>query len=410
MTARRMNQIRNRSMQGRQRGAVTLVMSLILLVLTSMVALYTGSAILFERKISANVFRSAQAFEAAESGIATALAYMGSAGGADKDNSGAVDPVFDTDGDGVGNVNTSTYSDSSSVTVTITGVFPNYTIQAVGVSDDGTATRTISVIGATVDSLPNAPDNPFTTRGSVVINGSATFHNPEGNSTIWSGDDVDLGSNNSTATNIADPADAGYPTCMDTPMTCSTTPSSSKVAIGLDVIENDSSLANLTAAQMFQNFFGASMANYRDSRVTLDVAAADANNLASNTSNPGVQLAAGEVIWVEGDVSLINNTTVGCEVTVPGGGSCPAASLDPSILIVNGNLTTAGSPTFYGIVYVVGNTVLGGNSTIHGAMIIGDQALSTNGGSLDIWYNSDVLQQSRDNGPLAGSPGSWRDW
>jgi len=405
-----MNQIRNRSMQGRQRGAVTLVMSLILLVLTSMVALYTGSAILFERKISANVFRSAQAFEAAESGIATALAYMGSAGGADKDKSGAVDPVFDTDGDGIGNVNTNTYSDSSSVTVTITGVFPNYTIQAVGVSDDGTATRTISVIGATVDSLPNAPDNPITTGGSVFIDGSATVHNPEGNSTIWSGASVNLGSNNATATNIADPADVGYPTCMDTSMTCGTTPSSSKVAIGLDVIENDSSLANLTPEQMFRNFFGASMANYRDSRVTLEVAAADANNLASNTSNPGVQLAAGEVIWIEGDTSLVNNTTVGCEVLVTGAGNCPAASLDPSILIVNGNLTTDGTPTIYGILYVVGNINMDGNNTIHGAMVVGGVASNSASGSLDIWYNSSILQQSRDNGPLAGSPGSWRDW
>lgn len=397
-------------MQGRQRGAVTLVMSLMLLILTTMVAVYTSSAILFERKISANEFRSGQAFEAAESGIATALAYMGSAGGADKDKSGAVDPVFDTDGDGVGNVNTNTYSDSSSVTVTITGVFPNYVIQAVGVSDDGTATRTISAIGATVDALPNSPDNPFTTGGSVFIDGAATVHNPEGNSTIWSGGVVNLGSNNATATNIADPADAGYPTCMDTSMTCGTTPSSSKIAIGLDVVENDSSLANLTPAQIFQNFFGASMANYRDSRVTLEVAAADANNLASNTSNPGVQLAAGEVIWVEGDVSLINNTTVGCEVVVTGALSCPDASLDPSILIINGNLTTAGTPTIYGILYVVGNVALGGNNTIHGAMVVGGDASNSAAGSLDIWYNSDVLQQSRDNGPLAGSPGSWRDW
>jgi hypothetical protein len=389
---------------------MTLFMSLVLLILTSMVAAYTGSAILFERKISANEFRSGQAFEAAESGLATALAYMGSAGGADKDNSGAVDPIFDTDGDGVGNVNSNTFSDSSSVTVTVTGAFPNYEVQAVGVSDDGTATRTISIIGAAVDSLPNLPENPLTARGGIAVNGSATVHNPEGMTTIWSGDDVDLGSNNATATNIADPSDAGYPTCMDTSMTCGTTRSSSKVAIGLDVVENDSSLSNLSSAQMFQNFFGVSMANYRDSRVTLEVAAADANNLASNENNPGVQLAAGEVIWIEGDASLTDNTTVGCEVPVVGAGSCPVASLDPSILIINGNLTTDGTPTFHGAVYVVGDIDLSGNNTIHGAAVVGGDNTSTTSGSLDIWYNSDLLEQSRDNGPLSGSPGSWRDW
>jgi hypothetical protein len=397
-------------MRAHQRGAMTLVMSLVLLILTSMVAAYTGSAIVFERKVTANEFRSGQAFEAAESGLSDALAYIGSPGGADKDNDGAIDPVFDTDGDGVGNVNAATFADNSSVTVTIAGTFPNYEVQAIGVSDDGTATRTVSAIGATIDALPNSPSNPLTTRGTVIIDGSATVHNPEGHSTIWSGAATDLGSNNSTATNVANPNDAGYPTCMDTSMTCSTTRSSTKNAIGMDVIENDSSLANLSAAQMFQNFFGVSMANYRDSRVTLQVEAANANNLASDPNAPGVQLAAGEVIWVEGDTSLENNTTVGCEVRVTGAGSCPVGNLDPSILIINGNLETQGTPTFYGLVFVTGDITLGGNNTVHGAMVVAGSTTSSGGGSLDLWYNSDVLSMSRDNGPLAGSPGSWRDW
>ena len=396
-------------LRSRQTGAVTLVMSIVLLILTSMVAAYTGSAVIFERKVSANEYRSSQAFEAAESGLTEALAYMGSPGGADKDKDGAVDPVFDTDGDGIGNVNTVAFADSSSVTVTIAGTFPNYEVQAVGVSDDGTATRTISTLGTTVDALPNAPDNPFTSRGQVVIGGSATVHNPEGNSTIWGGDDVDLGSNNATATNIANPDDAGYPSCMDSSMTCSTTRSSSKVATGLDVVENDASLANLSAEQMFLNFFGASMENYRESRVTLDVPAASAGNLASD-SDPGINLATGEVIWVEGDASLSSSTTVGCEVKVTGSGTCASNNLDPSILIINGDLETKGTPNFYGVVFVTGSVDLGGNNSVHGAIIVAGDLISAGGGSLDVWYNSDVLQQSRDNGPLAGAPGSWRDW
>jgi hypothetical protein len=176
----------------RQRGAATLVMALVLLVLTSMVAAYTGSAVLFERRISANEFRSGQAFEAAESGLSSALAYMGTRGGADKNRDGVIDPVFDTNADGIGDSNSSTYADNSSVTVTVNGTFPNYVIQSVGVSDDLTATRTVWSVGASVDALPNSPDNPLTTRGAVIIGGSATVHNPEGHSTIWSGDYVDL--------------------------------------------------------------------------------------------------------------------------------------------------------------------------------------------------------------------------
>ena len=393
-----------------QRGAVTLILAIVLLVLTSLVAAYTGSTILFEQKVSANEFRAGQAFEAAESGLSSALAYMSSRGGADKNRDGVIDPVYDLDGDGIGDVNTDTFSDNSSVAVSIGGTFPNYAIEAVGVSDDLSATRTVRMIGASVDAIPNPPLNPLTTRSVVVINGSATVHNPEGHSTIWGGDDVDLGSNNATATNVANPNDAGYPTCMDTPMTCSTTRSSTKVAVGMDVIENDSSLANLTEAQMFQNFFGSSMANYRESRVTLEVAGANANNLSTDNANPGVHLATGEVIWVEGDTVLENITTVGCAAPVTGVGDCDDADLDPSVMIINGNLETKGTPTFYGLVYVVGSIFLGGNNTTHGAVVVSGSITSTTGGSLDIWFNSDMLNLSRDNGPLGGNPGSWRDW
>ena len=368
-----------------QRGAVTLVLAIVLLVLMSMVAAYTGSTVLFEQKVSANEFRAGQAFEAAESGLSSAIAYMAARGGADKDRDGVIDPVYDLDGDGIGDVNTDTFSDNSSVAVSIGGAFPNYAIEAVGVSDDLTATRTVRMVGASVDALPNPPQNPLTTRNDIIINGSATVHNPEGHSTIWGGDDVDLGSNNATATNIADPNDSGYPTCMDTPMMCGTTRSSTKVAVGMDVIENDSSLANLTESQLFQNFFGSSLANYRESRVTLEVAAADANNLSTDEANPGVHLATGEVIWVEGDTVLENITTVGCAAPVTGAGSCDDSDLDPSVLIINGNLETKGTPTFYGMVYVVGSIFLGGNNTA-------------------------LLNLIRDNGPLAGSPGGWLNW
>jgi len=396
--------------RSKQTGAATLAMALVLLLLITMVGIYTSRTVLLEQKISANDFRARQAFEAAESGLQVALAYLGGRGGGDKDDDGNLDPVFDTDGDGIGNVNTMTFGDNSSVTMTLSGEFPAVDVQADGLSDARPAARTIRSTSAVADALPNAPANPLTTKGTVVIGGAATVHNPEGHSTIWSGSDVDLGSNNATATEIANPTDPNYPTCMDTSMTCSLTRSSTKVAVGVDVVEYDSSLANLTAEEMFLNFFGLSMDNYRESRVTLEVAAADANNLASNEANPGVHLGVGEVIWAEGNTSLTNITTVGCEVAVTGGGTCSAGDLDPSILIVNGDLEANGTPTFYGLVYVIGAMSMTGNTTITGAAIVSGELDSTMTGSLDVWYNSDVLNSVRDNGPLAGAPGSWQDW
>jgi hypothetical protein len=375
-----------------------------------MVGVYTSRTVVVEEKIAGNDFRARQAFEAAESGLHIAMAYIGEAGGADKDENGIIDQVFDTDDDGIGDIDSMTFDNSSSVTVTLTGAFPQIGIQADGFSDDRTATRTIRATGSTADALPNRPKNPLTTRGTVIINGSATTHNPEGSSTIWSGSDVELGSNNASATNIANPSDPGYPLCLDTPMTCSTTRSSSKVAIGLDVVEHDSSLLNLTPEQMFENFFGLSSVNYRESRVTLDVDAADVNNLATNETDPGIDMAAGEIVWVEGDAVLSDNLTVGCTKKITGNQTCPNASLDPSILIINGDLTSNGTPHFYGIVFVIGNIDMSSNSTVTGALVSSGDLTNDAGGSLDIWYNSDVLDDVRNNGRLAAAPGSWHDW
>lgn len=394
----------------KQAGVATLAMSLVLLVLITMVSVYTSRTVLFEQKIAANDFRERQAFEAAESGLSAAIAYISSPGGFDKNGDGITDDVFDANADGIGDTNNMTFANNSSVTVTLNGVFPSLNLLSVGRSDDLTATRLVRTILATVDALPNAPDNPLTARGTVIVNGSATVHNPEGHSTIWSGDNVELGANNATATNIADPTDPNYPSCMDVSMSCGTTPSSSKIAVGLDVIEYDSSLANLSAEQMFENFFGTSMANYRESRVSLEVAGANANNLATNAASPGIHLGVGEVIWIEGNASLTQSTTVGCEIPLSGSATCPNANVNPSILIVNGDLTTNGTPNFYGLVYIVGSMNMSSNTTVTGAVIVGGDTANNAGGSLDVWYNSDVLNQLRNNGPLAGAPGSWQDW
>jgi hypothetical protein len=381
--------------------------ALVLLLLITMVSFYTSRTVTLEQKISANDFRSRQAFEAADSGVQIAMAYM--SGGPDRDDDGVLDPVFDTDGDGIGDSNTNTFADGSSVTVTMTGAVPNVNIQSVGLSDDRTAGRTINAQAAQLQVLPSSPNNPLTTRGDLVVNGSATVYNPEGNTTIWSGADVDLGSNNSTATEIADPADADYPTCLDTAMTCGTTRSSNKVAVGLDVIENDASLNQMTADEMFANFFGMSPEAYRASRVGLEVNAADASNDASNSSNPGLHLATSEIVWVEGNTS-ISSLTVGCDSVVTGNNVCPNAEQNPSIIIVNGDLETSGTPHFYGLLFVMGDLDVSSNTTTHGAVVSAGGEINVTSGSLDVWYNSDLLEDLSNLGGVSGAPGSWRDW
>ena len=173
-------------------------------------------------------------------------------------------------------------------------------------------------------------------------------------------------------------------------MSCAETQTFNKTTIGLDIIELDSNLANLTAAQMFDNFFGLTPSAYRaamlDDGIELDVSNGD-------DFDSVVNLAQNKIIWHEGDASILGGT-VGYSVAVTGGNTCSAANEATSIVIINGNVS------------------LSGNSTVHGAMVVAGVTNNT-GGSLDIWYNSGLLKSTQGNGPMASASGlltSWSLW
>ena len=389
-----------------QKGAASLVMSMVILALITFVTIYTSRSLLNEQKIANNDYRAKQAFAAAEAGIAEAVSYLSE--DPDRDLNGAIDLVFDTDNDNIGDTNSATIGDGS-VTLTTSdlsadGDMTVIRIQAVGLSADNSATRTVFRDISTLNPLPNMPDNPMTSRGSMVVNGAATIYNPEGHSTIWSGDNVALGSNNATATQVADPTDTDYPTCMDTPETCDTIQSSNKVTVGLDVIEHDSNLANLSPDDFFFNFFGMSKTTYKDTMVTVEADHTDANTKAHLTTE--------EVIWVDGSggVTDLNGITVGCTLVMTGTNRCPDANTKPTILVVDGDATFSGTPQFYGIVFVTGTVNVSGNTKVYGAIVTGSDLTSATGGSLQVTYNSDILKNSRKSGRTGTSAGSWRDF
>ncbi|WP_139169490.1 hypothetical protein [Microbulbifer yueqingensis] len=378
----------------------TLIFSVLILALTAIATLTTFNFVRQEQVLTNNDGRAKQAFEAAEAGLATALEYLGD--GPDRDGDGSIDPVFDTDNDGMGD-SSSVAIGQASVSVETNPKGFQIEVISTGFSDDRTAKHSISQLLGVADPLANDPSNPMISKGTVVIDGSATIHNPEGHSTVWSGGEVDLGSNNSTATNVPDMGDSGYPLCMDTSMTCKTVSSSNKLTVGLDVIENDSSLANLTPTQMFQNYFGMTPAAYRNSGlVTLETNSAEVNS--------DVQLATHEVVWVEGDATFENNTSVGCTVALSGNKTCKADDSEPSIVIINGDATFEGTPNFNGLVFVTGNANIKGNMTVVGSIVIAGDISSSAGGSMDIWYNSDVLNDLENAGARIGMAGTWKDF
>jgi len=237
-----------------------------------------------------------------------------------------------------------------------------------------------------------------------VVNGSADIYNEEGHSTIWSGGPVDLGASGTVNTYIADPGSANYPVCLgDSFNPCGTLASTTSAIAGLDVIEQDTSLANLTKVEYFENFFGKTPTDYRNSVVTMDLDATVPTDVAQ------IQGATSEVIWVEGDLSLTAGTYIGCSINPPPS-HCPTANIKPVIMVVHGNLNMTGNVEFYGLLYVMEQTSGNGNVYLVGSTIVaGDDSNMT--GSFEIHYNSWVLESlAEEIGPPAASGNSWRDF
>lgn len=403
----------NRPGMQRQRGFITLIVTVILLVLCIFVSMYTSKSVFFEQKIVGANHNMKDAFEAAEVGLAKAIEYLSE--DADRDNDEVLDTlIFDTNGDGTPDADEIRLGDLTGwpdandnrlVTVTMTdlsGDMNSIRIQSTALSNDGSATRTIIQVASTISPLPGDVNVPLTARNSVNINGSATIYNPEGNSTVWTGEQTYLGSNNSTATEVADPTDADYPGCMETSKTCNTIRSSNKLIVGSDVIEHDTNLAALSAAEFFERVFGMPMEKYKEIRtdIVTDPANADDDS----------ELAAGKVIWVDGTsgpTKFTTSTYIGCEVS---SNPCPDANLEPSILIIDGDVEITGNFNLFGMLFVTGSVSLSGNSYIEGAAIVSGDFETTAGGSLDIWYSSEVLNRITQDGQFFASSGAWKDF
>lgn len=407
-----MNKYNHKPIQSkkRQQGMAVLITSIILLVLITLISVYLARSVLVEQKMVNNDFRARQAFDNAEAGLALAMEAISD----DKywDENGNVLGVFDlAAGDGI-NDSTVGDLDSGSVSIEVTIITVNdldaYIIASTGLSDDSTATRTVTANMRALNPLPNVPDNPLSTKGEIILGGSATIHNPEGHSTIWSGGDVDVGSNNATKTYIADPSDATYPGCMDLG-TCNTVETSTRDKVGLDIIEHDSDLANLTGSEMFENFFGMSPERYKEVMTDIIIGGSDAKGDCGDSWNGCVHGSENDIIWYDGNVSE-NGGSMGCAQIITGGNVCAENDQRPSVLIIDGDLDLKGTPHFYGIVYVTGSIVGTGNSTFHGALIIGGDVINSTSGSLDAHYDSSLLLKITDNGPKAVAAGSWKDF
>jgi len=395
----------------RQRGVATLVVSLILLVATTMVVIFTARSAFMEQNISGNEVRAKQAFSAAQAGFDAAYAQMSSVG-LDANSNNVVDAVPQpATALASGATYRAAFCDQAAAIpqcprapaaiacAAPPAYSPNAKIVSCGWSDDNAARHIITALAKGGPAVANPPTNPLTAKGGVTVAGNISVVNYYNNLTIWTGDDLVFGNNAGktyirdpiiappTAPNMDDPAswdNWAIANPVVTPPDANLVTTTDKDVRGPDVIETDPTLANITDDNMFKAFMGLSPAEYEATVATKVVTAANTATLAG---------LKGEVIWVNGNVTALPDL---------------GTRLEPVVLVIDGDLALPAGVTIFGIVYVRGNVTTNGNPQVFGAAVI--EGTVVGAGTFEVIYDPLAAMGANTVGTPGIVPGGWRDW
>src|SRR5574337_639117 len=413
-----------------QRGAATLFMTLMLLLVAGLVLLYTSRGAIMEQRLSANEIRAKQAFAAASAGLDRALAAI-------QAGTGAVPTVNATTLSNSGGANTSSYYTVAFCQPNATATCPaahgtaptcstgaatsakDVLVASCGWSDDDSAVHLVSQRVVGTPSLPSSVPNPLISRGAAgLTTGGASVFNYFSDLTVWSGQAMTSLSNNSKTfvrdtanpnhnytqgtrtTNIdgaagpdyLNPMSGGTANCGSvTGYTCS----SAGTTLGHDTVTGDTRLTEGSGDDYFKMFLGDTPANYRD--VTADWKVDLNSSLATENSTDPSSLngMTDKSIWVAGDLTVPANTVIG-------------SPSNPVILVVDGNMHLSNNFTIYGVVYARGDIDGNGSPTIVGSMIT--QGSVNINGSPNIIYDPFTGTKIGQDGKATKLPAQFQDW
>ncbi len=361
------------------KGITVLLLTVTLMIVTLLLILFASQYSALQQKITSDLYKNQQAFEAAQAGLEAAIPYF-------QANYAAITAQAS------GGYLTA-YMNSSTQNVVLTNgsqytfVFTNptannyhlVTITSTGVSADGTATRVISQQLQGYGSSIPTPTVTMTIQGSIALNNSASINNTQTNSNILAGGSITF--NNSAQT------------------TTSGGTSSNRNQTGSDIQQNDGSISGMSTTDFFNSVFGANQA-------AVQSAANYTYSNASNTSYNFLNNVTGSIIWI--------NQTSGSTATISNSTTIGSAS-HPVVLIVNGNLDIANSVTIYGLVFIMNSssTTFDNNSvTINGALAATGSFQFSNSATLN--YNSSVLTALpsiiTSSSSYGKVPASWKDF
>lgn len=415
----------------KQAGA-SLFVALMLIIGITLVLVMTARAVLRETQITADNYRTSQAVAAANYAMDFGVNYFDS-GGFDQGDDDVADNIhlFDRNGDGVNDELQLTSADGSQTTYA-TVSFNNAAaecgggsswqsglITATGFSDDHTlindpaAARTITqCVGPLGLVKDDGPDQPLVAQGQIFLTGTANIVNRYTDTTIWAGGIVKIGSSSSIATYIKDPESSDLTLSELTSSTIADDTllvSNKNLGNGLDIIDDDPSLGNLEGFEFFQNFFDV------DSRTQLKGTAADLGQVYTDIGDADGKSGP---IWIEGDAHLT--------------GGLIGAMNSPAIIVVNGNLTSTGNSTIFGMLYIIGTYAVGGTIDVvgsnvvegtvapvamsteedHDAELVASAPIVSGNGTLNLifWPAFGEDEGNPTVGLTAVIAGSWRDW
>lgn len=362
-----------------QTGGATFLTAVILLVVTTMIALFAANISRNVDKEVANQARSKQAFSAAEAGLEFGISYL-------RQNYSTIIASPASGYINYSNASTSniTQADGSRYSVVYTNpTVNNYTlilVTSTGTSADNTATRTVQQQIQSDSIVGNYGNTSLVSMGEIDIGGNAVIQNTVSNQTILSGGSVEFSGSGHTVTSGGTVSSAS--------------------GTGADVTENSNTLSSMSNSDFFATYFGTTNTDSVKTQIV---------NYYSNNSNTNYSTTlngkTGTSIWVDqgsGSTATINgNTTIG-------------SAASPVLMVVNGNLSISGNVTIYGFIYIMGTSnvdTLTGNITINGGLATTGNFNIT--GSSELTYDPTILTNLSNQNSLryyAKVAGTWKDF
>lgn len=410
-----------------QRGLASLGVTIMMLFGMTLVLAFINRGLIFEQRTSSNQYRATKAYEMAEAGVDWALAQINYLGpiSATCSTTGTLGTTFRGryfTSDATGNITPRTYGtgtrlqagcirtasglqcscpSSSAISFPSGALGPVFAVefQAVagqpnivevisrgctaadsrciaGATGTADATSTVRVLAGAIQVIGRAPQAPLTARTSVSLGAGTGFtitntFPDSGGVTINSG--TNYITNPSSSINLV--------TVPGTPISAS-------------VYSNDSTLANKTADQMFQTYFGMTKDDYK---ALPTVTVVDCSTTCGRADFENA-LTKGTNLWINGNLDITANATYG-------------SVSNPLTIVVNGEAALRGGILINGIIYATAqNWDDGGTGAagVNGALIAENAFGAV--GSLTVAYDPNIfLPPPFNNGLFARVPGSWRD-